>query len=269
MKWLVLGALGFIGQAVVQALEGEDVVGVDLCDARRPFDIHHSPNLGALLGAVRPHVVVNAVRTEDAHQTMQAVLEAVRKVVPRARVLRLCSAAVYGGGAAGQLFRESDALAPSSQYGLQMQSACQLAAASGLDVVSARAFNVIGPHQGDYLFLANLFRRVRSEQAPVTVEHAQCVRDWIDVRDVASAVRLLGLLPAPPRVVNVCSGRGRTVASVARAAARVSGVEVRPRRSQDAPLRYSVGDPTLLKSLGWTPRYRLERSLSDQWNACL
>ncbi len=72
------------------------------------------------------------------------------------------------------------------------------AAASGQKIVIVRPFNVIGPGLPDFYFAASLARRLRllrSENAPIgtafEIFNPDSTRDFIDVRDVATAVTAL------------------------------------------------------------------------------
>jgi len=98
-----------------------------------------------------------------------------------------------------------------------------------------------------------------------------CVRDYVDVRDIADAhIAVLGALqPDDQRLYNIGMGRGWSVREVAEATARVSGREVPviegPRREGDPAAL--VADVTKIEcEIGWTAKRRdLDEVIGSVW----
>jgi GDP-4-dehydro-6-deoxy-D-mannose reductase len=94
------------------------------------------------------------------------------------------------------------------------------------------------------------------------------VRDFLDVRDVVRAYRLLMAKGRPGVPYNVSSGKKWKIAHILdllRGMAE-TGIEVRqdPLRMRPADIPLQCGDPSRLRrATGWRPRYRLEETLRD------
>lgn len=289
-SWLVLGGAGFVGRALLGELQqcGRGFAGAGRSavsppeiggDDWRQVDVHDVPNLRSVLRALQPSVLLNAIghppgatgsSLRDFYvRSVTNILDAVQAEQPACRVVLLGSAAEYGNSpAAGSA--ETDALCPVTDYGRAKCEQFALAdrfADRGLDVVTARLFNAIGPGQGNRQFVGALCERIRRGESPLRVGCANHVRDWIDVRDVARALTLLAGAVNPPRVVNVCSGTGRTVEEIASLVGRLANISIATRSAAVTPgmLWRSVGQSARLRSLDWQPRYRLTDTLADQW----
>jgi nucleoside-diphosphate-sugar epimerase len=290
--WLVLGATGFIGRAAAAewtrrgsivagtarrnsagASGGEDLAVLSLTD---------EAGVRSMLRRVKPSVVLNAVGHEPALpesalrefyvRTTTNLLVAIQAERPACRVLLLGSAAEYGNAPDATGSRETDALQPLTEYGRAKCEQFEVAsrfAATGMEVITLRVFNVIGPGQGGRHLAGALIGRIRNGENPLVVRCGNYVRDWIDVRDVARALALVAESGSGELVVNVCTGRGRTVESLARGLERIAAVPVTavPGPIGADQLWHSVGNPERLARLGWQPEIDFNQSLADQWAA--
>jgi GDP-4-dehydro-6-deoxy-D-mannose reductase len=189
---------------------------------------------------------------------------------------------VYGRPDPGELpLRETAPLRPRGTYALT--KAAQEAVMRvdgprhGLPVVVARSFNHTGPGQRASFVVPAIAARVRAvaagNAATIPMGNLDVARDFLDVRDVVRAYRLLveaasaGAV-APGTVVNVASGRSTTIRSIVAALGVAAGIDapvvvdpalVRPDEVLD--LR---GDASLLKSMvGWRPEIRFEQTLRE------
>ncbi len=214
-----------------------------------------------------------------------AVLAAVRAHAPRARVVAVTSADVYGAVEPADLpLDEETPLRPLTVYGASKAAADVAAAqwgrAYGLDVVRARPFNHTGPGQDPAFVCSALARQVAlveaGRQAPVIrVGNPDPVRDFSDVRDVAAGYVAILERGRGGAAYNLCSGEGVSIAeviAVLRTHARV------PLRAQSDPaLRRTHDVPRIVGSharatadTGWTPRIALGDTLAavlEDWRA--
>ena len=116
--------------------------------------------------------------------------------------------------------------------------------AYGFDALALRFFNIYGPRQAlsnPYTGVLAIFAaRLLNGRAPLVNEDGQQKRDFVHVSDVARACRLALEAPdAGGEVVNIGSGRARTVTEVARELARALNVaEIEP----EIVGQYRVGD---------------------------
>jgi nucleoside-diphosphate-sugar epimerase len=289
-KWLVLGACGFVGRSVVSELRARkhEVIGVDRGLGRETdagsdivqMDVDDGDALRSLLAQEKPTILVNAIgHPANASESglfrvyvdgTDRLLTSIQAEIPACRVIMLGSASEYGNSPVEGCSRETDALRPLSPYGRAKRGQHEIACgfrAKGLDVITARLFNVLGPNQSRHLLVGALIERIRNHENPLFVRDGNYVRDWIDVRDVSDAIIDLGVFREPPSVVNICSGEGRTVEWVASCLgifARVSALSQDGCISPDVLWR-SVGDPHLMMRLGWRRKRFLLESIKDQW----
>lgn len=99
-----------------------------------------------------------------------------------------------------------------------------------------------------------------------------CVRDYIDVRDLASAHVLAAeklLAGGPSGAVNLGTGKGTSVLEIVKGVENISGRKVpcnfSPRRPGDPPLL--VADAAKAReSLGWQAQVPLNEMLANAWN---
>jgi len=304
---LITGVAGQDGSYLAELLcaEGLDVHGLVRDDAGAA-----SPNLDAVRGAVTLHrgdlsregtlreLLAATAPAEIYHlaapafvphswstlaTTMRAIaalagelLDAVRELVPDARVVLAGSREMFGAHAPSPQ-REDTPCAPSSPYGIAKLAAHQLAGLArehdGLHVSSAILFNHESPrHRPEYV--ARKITRAAAaislgRQERVALGDLDAVRDWSAAVDV---VRGLRLMAAPERSGDyvLASGVGRTVRELAATAFACVGLDavahidadeslMRPREGT-AP----VGDSTLArKRLGWVPQVGFEQLIAE------
>lgn len=143
--------------------------------------------------------------------------------------------------------------------------------AYGKDAVALRLFNVFGagqalsnPYTG---VLANFASRLANGQPPMIFEDGRQRRDFVHVRDVATAFRLALEKPAAAgHVINIGSGQAYSIADVATLLADAMGVpEISPdimNKARSGDIRNCFADIAKARELlGFEPRYRLENSL--------
>ena len=220
---------------------------------------------------------------------MQRLLEAMlRHGVTR--IVFSSSAAVYGEPDAVPI-PEDAPLAPTNPYGESkriMERIMHWAArAHGLNYVSLRYFNVGGAWPGGDIgeahrpesHLIPLILQVPLGQRPhisifgtdYPTPDGTCVRDYIDVMDLADAhVRALEHLErgGESLACNLGNGKGFSVREMVDAARRVTGHDIPVREAERRP-----GDPArlvasaklALEKLGWRPTRDIEAIIASAW----
>lgn len=302
MRALVTGGAGFAGRHLVRALlaAGHEVLAAGLAHGGLPeaerlrwreLDVVDAAACRAVLDEARPDQVfhlaglahVAQCEREPEHALAvnfggtRTVLAACAAAAPRAAVLLVSSAEVYGRVPAGQLPVTEDApLRPSTAYALSKacaELAGLRAASAGQRVVIVRPFNHIGPGQSDD-FVASAFARqlARIEaglQEPVLkVGNLSAVRDLTDVRDTVAGYMLALERAGDGAVYNVTSGRATSVQQLLEQLValcrRPVRVETDPARLRPVDLPIFHGSSAALqRDTGWSARRELSETLGD------
>ncbi|UQA97327.1 NAD-dependent epimerase/dehydratase family protein [Streptomyces halobius] len=295
----VLGATGGIGRQVsaVFSRAGHEVLGV----ARRPaphaagrafvpLDVASAepPEIAELLASRNVGVVVNATggwavtegAMHHAHvRLVDHVLAGVAALPTRPRVIHVGSIHEYGFVPPGTGIDESVAPDPSTPYARTKLAGSQavLAAARAGDVdgVVLRAVNVCGPHPSAASFLGAVLHRLRGVTPGERLELmiADAARDYIDVRDVASAVLRAADAAAPGAVFNIGRGAAPTMRELVATLVEVAGFPPETIKETGGPVESKGGGWTKAdirhaeRALGWRPVIGLRDSLRDMWEA--
>lgn len=259
MAVVVTGAAGFVGAAVVRYLRasGERVAAIDRRPvARQPGIVplqadlcDEDPDVVAALRAadavihlagcpgVRDRLPeVESRRQRDNVDAASAVLAATPAQVP---VVVASSSSVYGGARFGRASREDDPCRPLGGYAaskVRAEMVCRNRLDAGDPVVIARPFTVVGEGQRPDMALCRWVDAVRLGRPLRILGGLDRTRDFTDVREVA---RALTALLGSAGVVNVGSGRPRTLRDAVAAVGAVLGVEplvtVEPAAPEEVP----------------------------------
>jgi UDP-glucose 4-epimerase len=298
-RFLVTGGAGFIGSHLCDALVrgGAEVVVLD------DFSSGRRENLASEVEVVEGSVLDEALLEQlakgctgifhlaavasvqrcnemwvDGHRVNQtgtiAVLDASRSFggIP---VVYASSAAVYGDQGAGRIAETAERV-PLSPYGadkLGSELHGRVAAALfGVPNIGLRFFNVYGPRQdpnSPYSGVISIFAARAAAGLPIAIHgDGLQTRDFVYVSDVvAHLVRAMEIARRPGGyngVFNVCTGRGQSIAELARLVIALSAsssvISSGPPRAGD--IRASVGDPQAARSaLGLSADVSLQEGL--------
>ncbi len=208
----------------------------------------------------------------------QMLLEAVRQVCPKAKVLLLSSSEIYGRSHAAltTLYREDFSPNPVTPYATS--KACmellgnQFRNAHGLHIVTVRPFHFTGPYHSRRFAIPSIaFQLVKIKKygaEPVIYTGSlEISRDVVDVRDAARGMIQILNTCESGEVYNICSGKSYTFRELAELLVDIAGVNadffLNPNleRSNDIPLL--IGDPGKIMALGWKPLISIEDCLKD------
>jgi NDP-hexose 4-ketoreductase len=297
---VVLGAAGFVGRNVCTALSarGWSVAAVVRraapglapgCRAVR-LDLLRAENaeLAALLERERPALIVNAAGalwdvtdeelTEGNVTLVRRLADAVAALPRPARLVHIGSAYEYGGQPDGRPLTEDLPEAPTSRYARTKLAGTRVlteaAAAGRLDAVVLRIAMSVGPFASPHSLLGGLARQLAARPAELRLPPVAGVRDIVDVRDVADAVRCAATAPRVPPVVNVGSGVGAPLTEAVDTLIRIAGSTAEIVRSPAPEVRRDAGigqqplDIDLARrELGWSPDRTLADALTAMWEA--
>lgn len=301
MTTLVTGAGGFIARHLAAVARREGVgplIGVDIrpmqdregYETLETADLTSAELVDDLVARTRPLFVyhlVGLIRGPDDAivasnlGTARHLLHAIRRSAPAARVVLIGSAAEYGAvPAASQPVREDYAGIPTALYGHVKQQLSALAsesAATGLAVMVARPFNVIGAGMPDSLVAGAIVHRLRAalQGAPpytITIGRTSAVRDFVAAEDVAAGLLRIGATGRAGEAYNLCSGEGHAISEVLDFLLDAAGTAVRVERDE-ALLRGGDVDVIVgsrdkaLAHLGWAPRISFAQSLRAAWDS--
>ncbi len=294
---------GFVGGHLVQSLlgDGHEVHGTLLTTAPEvpppgtqghPVDITAPDAMADLLDLVRPAALFHLAGAASVGQSFadpsgtwhvnvegtRGVLEAVRRAAPGCRVAVALSGEEYGRVPLDDLpVTEDTPLNPLSPYAESKVVADNLCAEYQRDhdlaVLRLRAFNQIGPGQDPRFVLPSICKQVADAEMAgeakcrLELGNIETRRDFLDVRDVVAAYRILVDRGDPAQAYLAGAGRSlavrdlvEIVVSLARIPVEVVSDPTRIREGEQSDL---YAEPRALKDLGWEPRIPLETSISD------
>lgn len=302
-KILVTGVNGFVGKHLAHEIHtnGHEVLGLghggqpdqslmdvlanyQLCDLTNKDEVSELDLRGvdaviSLAGLAR---VGNSFKKEELYRRIN--VEVFTNLADRlmtqnvaARIVAISTGAVYDPDQEMPLTEESKTVHDGSPYAiskLDMEKAVHKYRKQGLDCVTVRPFNHIGPGQEQGFLLPDLYSKiVNSDKVDHTIQvgSLETKRDYTDVRDIVRAYTSLALAPTHEHnLFNVCSGTSRSGINVLNTLLTVMGmlgkveitVDQEALRRSDPPNLY--GSYSRLKeSVGWRPQIPFEQTIRD------
>lgn len=246
----------------------EAVTGVDLKGIDALIHLAGLANVGQSFSEPAKFISINAAITVN-------VLENLLVANPAARCVIVSSGALYDSNQAMPI-SEAGKIAHNSPYvvsKLATENLAEYYTGRGLNCVTVRPFNHIGPGQGPGFLLPDLAEKLsaRAGGEAIAVGNLETKRDYTDVRDVAQAYALLATGEKLPEhaIYNVCSGVSHTGKEILEALASAIAIQVpetvvdqkfmRPNDVMDIR-----GDNTRLsREFNWQPKYSLEQTVKD------
>jgi GDP-4-dehydro-6-deoxy-D-mannose reductase len=294
----VTGAGGFVGAHLRSCLErrGHEVVALvsPRAAARDGLatDLSDPGAAGRAVADAQPDAVIHlAARARPAAleslqelfdnnvRAVHNVLEAVRCLGTKIKVIVASSSAVYG---AVPIERnpivEEEPLRPVLPYGVSkaaVEAVASAYVAQGLDVVTVRPFNLIGPRQQPEFVVAAFAQQIARvgaglSEPVIETGPLEPVRDFTDVRDAACAYAALVEHGTGPGPFNICTGIPRSIGAVLREMMAVAGPKAAIRRRAGAgtppglDVPYQCGSPAAItKATGWSPEIEWRETLQD------
>lgn len=306
MRYFITGVSGFVARHfIAHTLEVEEdpiILGVDLHPPRYPY-LHDFRALNLLdIDALRrmlcefsPDFIVHLASFSSVARSWDRplecfsnntniflnLLEVVRTERISTRILSVGSSEEYGAVDAPSLpLREEHPLHPISPYAVARVAQEQLseiyAHSYGLDIVMTRSFNHVGVGQEPIFAIPSLVKQFHDGavggRLPLKVGDVSIVRDFLDVRDVVRAYRLLLKNGNSGEVYNVCKGEGRSILDIIQLISELSGKEYLlsqdPSRIRPNDNRVIIGDHSRITNrTNWEPMIDIGESLKDIYSS--
>lgn len=302
-KALIIGAAGFVGDYLIDQIQKEGLWSVAVTKManevirRSNVEIYNLNILDmeavqALLSEVRPDYIFHlaaqssvALSWKNPELTFDVnvkgiihVLEAVRQLDDKPRLLLIGSGEEYGQVLPDEIPVVEDTLPrPGNIYAAT--KVCQnligkiYADAYGMDILSVRAFNHIGPNQAPLFVVADFCKQVaeieKGLKSPIIrVGNLSARRDFTDVRDVVRAYVMLMEKGISGETYNVGSGVAASIESILQEILKLSAVnidvEVDPGKFRPVDIPVIEADVRKLQECtGWKPEILLERTLKE------
>jgi GDP-4-dehydro-6-deoxy-D-mannose reductase len=291
----VTGATGFVGGMLVRHLahSGYLVVGISERTEPRPeiasllddylaIDLTAEwPNIAHLKGIVHLAGLAAVGPSFDRPQDYITINSAmVTHMFERAlagswqgRAIVVSSGAVYGGEDDGTALSEDCPTAATSPYvisKLLVERQTEYYRRRGIDAVTVRPFNHIGPGQLPGFLVPDLTAKVAQWQpgSVLTLGNLDSSRDYTDVRDIVVAYRLLLERPVIRYTTyNVSSETAHSGREILEAICTALGKPIPPSVSADHraidPSAIIGNSARLKRETGWEPVIKLQTSIDD------
>ncbi len=267
-----------------------------VCDAGTmwylPLALEEAGPIAELVSSLRPSTVYHlaaqssaAVSFSDPLDTFNSnvigtlnLLEALRhaKVGERPVMLAVGSCEEYGPQSPARFpLGENAPVGPISPYGVSKVSQTllcrQYAQSYEMPIILTRSFSHTGPGHDARFAFPSFARQIAAAEAgagPTEIKTGDlsAVRDFLDVRDVIAAYRLLTKEGRPGEIYNVSSGKSMTIQEgleiLAGAATCPISLQKDPARCRPSDLPIMVGDNTKLRTeTGWDPEWDFTATL--------
>lgn len=289
MKVLVIGADGFVGQNVTKVIKADrklEVITASRSGATDFFvDLLDRASIKGVMGSQRPDVIVNCAgivaNTEEAFKNVEFTKNLLKEILsigkPYAKLIISGSAAVYGVVKSGSVNEDAPVGGISNYAKSKIEEervALEYSEKYGIKLTIARIFNPIGPGMGEKFLLTSLLRQINDVRSGVansiSLSRLDTKRDYIDVRDIASAVHALvvGADETTHKILNVGSGHATSNGELLEALLSHIGLNEKPTiieiQKHPEPHYADCADTTRIQAeFNWKPEYDLNTTTGD------
>lgn len=284
MKILVFGADGFIGRNVCDELEkAHEVIRVvrdaSLGAKAAVADLLVPNDVKSVINKYRPEVVINCAGVvgggADVDQNVQFtknILEQVCAVGGVDKVIISGSAGEYGKADPGSIpVNEDVPLRADIGYGLskvkEERFALEFGEEHGINVIVLRIFNPIGENMANKFLLTNLLQQINEFKSgrgsEVRLSRLDAKRDYISVRDIARAFKVIAEGKPRDHVYNVGSGSSITNGKLLELIIQSSKLKFRPEiieisESPEPLVAVQADIKRISDEFGWRPSESIE-----------
>lgn len=304
-KIFISGANGFVGSTLARFMDfpENEIYGTSFPHKPKPLglkcrndirylDIRREGDITEFIKETRPDRVFHLAavsnvgrswekRTETIETNIlgtQHVFEALRKYIPKARVLFVSSSDVYGDASIDDraLYEDDDtkALSPYAYSKIAGELLSRFYVdVEGLQIVIARSFPHTGPGQSPAFVCSDWAYQIvkieeRFKEPVMQVGNIEVKRDFSDVRDVVKAYVQLLEKGRKGEVYNVASGKAVSLQKILDMLLSFSSCPIKVQvdsqklRQKDIPCLRG-NNSKIRKETGWKPEISLRQTLED------
>jgi GDP-4-dehydro-6-deoxy-D-mannose reductase len=289
---LLIGGRGFIGSHLVDAFNRHKNNQMYVLDSANRSenrsekkyigDVRNSSFLKECILDSKPDLIYYLISKFNMH-TVEDFAHALEEsaiilynlfssLTPGMRLVYTGSSAQYGDVEKSlQPVKEDTPFSPVSNYGVykvfEEVAVKRLAKKFNIDVVVARIFNITGPYEPTRM-VGGSFVSQLSNGNILEVGNLFPKRDFLDVRDVSSALMLIGFKGKSGDVYNVCSGHSISIGEyldlIIKELSLKPKIKVSQKKINPNEIIDLVGDNTKLSEhLGWKRNYELKETIKD------
>lgn len=306
MRTLITGASGFVGTHLIPLFLQE---GIELTTLSRTIVSEVSRNMRHYAGDILDQALLVSIlktrsidsvihlaggRAEDNQRaeiyklntlSTASLMDAIVKTNQNIKCIVLSSSAVYGNGERddpSKKITEENKLYPIDNYAeskLASEFIAQLTYRQNkVPIIIARLFNTIGPGQNEKFIAGKIVqhmanRIVKKKDEILNMGPILLGRDFLDVRDVATALMLLLKKGQIGEIYNICSGKTEQIKSIIEHLNDLTGIELLYNstdllENKEVKIKSQTGcNNKIIQMTEWQPKISFKQSLSDQLQA--
>lgn len=287
---LLLGGGGFVGRHLLKELQREQKHKIFVLDKIKHIDEFEKTFIGDIgdksfishtIADCNPDIIYYMITNFSVSSQNEYINTLKTSVInlnnlfqclnPQIRLVYLGSSAQYGRvSLANQPVLEKTELNPVSNYGVlkafEELEIKKLSRAYNIHTIIARIFNITG-HSEPNRMVGGAFMSQLIKGNSLEVGNLFPKRDFLDIRDVASALKVLGIKGKSGNVYNICSGKSISIKDYLNLI--IKEIKYSPQikestnRINNAEINDLVGCNSKLKKLGWKAKYTLEQAIKD------
>lgn len=292
MNILIIGANGFIGKHLTNFFHNKRKINVFTIDIKDSIDlignnkfvgdIKEKSFLKKCINESQPDLVYYLISffslndiesfTSSVNNSLTCLKNLFDNLKSKQRLIFIGSSAQYGNVPLSlQPVNENTDFFPISSYGVykifEEYEISRLANKYNIDYVGARIFNVTGPGEPTRMVGGSIVSQLKKSNK-VKMGNLSSKRDFVDVRDVVSALYIIGANGKSKEIYNICSGKSISIKKYLELIIKELGIkpEISIDRNRINPndLKDLVGDNSkIVKELNWDLKYDLNKSLKD------
>lgn len=292
MNVLIIGSSGFIGKYLTKTLVNQKNFNVFTIDKNISEDFNGEKNY---VGNVNDHdFLKKCIQESDPdliyylisffslnntkdfsfsiENSSSCLKNLFQNLKPNQRLVYVGSSAQYGSVPSNfQPVSESVGFYPVSNYGIfkifEENEIKRLANENKTDIVGARIFNVTGPGEPKRMVGGSIVSQIKNTNV-IKMGNIMSKRDFLDVRDVANALFIIGINGKRSEVYNVCSGKSISISDYLQLI--INELKIKPiintnkKQLNKNDIEDLVGDNSkIVRELGWKKHFSLSDSVKE------